>query len=56
MNIYIFIVCVVFGYIKIDYFGWNSGAQSEAEVICDGIMLLLFSLSVLNRKKDITKC
>ena len=52
MNIHILMVCLAFGYMKIDYFGWNHGAQSEAELICNGIMLLIFSLSILNKKKE----
>ena len=32
MNIYILMMCFAFGYMKTDYFGWNSGAQNEAEL------------------------
>jgi len=56
MNIPVLMVCLAFGYMKIDYFGWNSGAESEAELICNGIMLLIFALSILNNKKGNDKC
>ncbi len=51
MNLYIFMMGVIFWYVKNDYFGWDGGIQNEAELICNGIMLLLFALSILNKKK-----
>ncbi len=50
MNWYIaiaWIVVVEFFIKQNKYFGWNVNPQSDAELIADGIVLLLISLAVL---------
>ena len=43
MNIYIFFVAVVFGLVETSYFGWNFFPSTDAELVCDGIFLLLLT-------------
>lgn len=38
---------VVFYVLQNNYFGWNSTPRSDAEVIADGILLVLVSLAVI---------
>jgi hypothetical protein len=41
----VFFVGQFFWLVETSYFGWNLAPQSEAEVICDGIFLLITALS-----------
>jgi hypothetical protein len=34
-----------FGLVSTSYFGWNLSPKSEAELICDGITILIAALS-----------
>lgn len=38
---------MIFGLVETRHFGWNLTPQSDAEVICDGITVLLFALAIL---------
>lgn len=54
MNFRVFFLSLIFGWMETAYFGWNFTPQSDAELICDGITLLLFALSfVAKRRKDV---
>jgi hypothetical protein len=39
-------IAFVFFWMENEYFGWNGKPQSEAELICDGIVFLIFALSL----------
>ena len=39
-------VCLLFYFSQNEYFGWHAGPHSDAELIVDGITLLLFSLAL----------
>lgn len=41
----IWIVAAIFGWIETAHYGWNMAAQSDAEMICDGIAMLMFCLA-----------
>jgi hypothetical protein len=43
----IFILALGFGYTENTYFGWNSLPRSDAELLADGITMILFALSFL---------
>jgi hypothetical protein len=47
MDFRVFVLASAFGLIETAYFGWNMTPQSEAELICDGITLVLFALAFL---------
>lgn len=49
MNIQIFFISLFFGAMENNYFGWNMTPQSGAEVICDGIVMLIFALAFIAR-------
>ena len=42
----IFFLAVIFALAENSYFGWNWKPGSEAELICDGIVLLLCALAI----------
>ena len=52
MNKSIVFIAVLFGIIKMNYFGWNFEPQSDNELFCDGIMFLILALAMLKPKKD----
>lgn len=56
MNWCIYSIAIIFGIIKMNFFGWHFEPQSGEEVICDGIMFLMFALSIPSDKKEIIKC
>jgi len=41
----IFALAIAFGFFSNHYFGWHWTAQSDAEIVCDGISFVLFALS-----------
>jgi len=45
MNWVIFSIFIVFWWMQNNYFGWNAKPASDAELICDGITLLLMALA-----------
>lgn len=47
MNWPIFLIAIGYGFAENAYFGWNIIPQSDAEMIADGIGLILFALSFL---------
>ncbi|MEG9561057.1 hypothetical protein [Pseudomonas aeruginosa] len=51
MNFWIWFLAVYFWFMENRYFGWNAHPQSEAELICDGIVILLVALAFLKRGK-----
>lgn len=53
MNFYRFWAAVIFFLAQNNYFGWHGHAQSDAELIADGISLLLLSLSFTGSKVTI---
>jgi len=54
MNKTILFCGLFYGFIETRYFGWNRTAGSDAEIICDGIAILIISLAWLipKEKKD----
>jgi hypothetical protein len=46
MNLWIFLMGLVFWWMQNDYFGWNWKPKSEAELVCDGIVILVWALAV----------
>lgn len=40
-------LAVFFGFWETAHFGWNAKPLSDAEVICDGITLLILALSFI---------
>ena len=57
MNLKIWLLALFFGTAETAYFGWNMLPQSPAEMICDGITVLLVALAILApaRARD-TRC
>ena len=51
MNLQIFFISVFFGIAETWYFGWNMTPQNDAEMICDGIALLIFALAFIVPKR-----
>jgi len=49
--IIIFIIALMYGYCTMQYFGWNLTPQSDAEMICDGIVAILCAIALLAGKK-----
>jgi len=45
VHIGVFLTGVFFGLLETAYFGWNFWPGSEAELICDGIALLIMALA-----------
>lgn len=45
MNLYILLITVLYGLVENLYFGWHWTPMSDAEMVCDGIGLLIFSLA-----------
>ena len=41
----ILIMALAFGISKTRYFGWNMHPESDAEIICDGITMLIGALA-----------
>lgn len=50
MNWWIFIIANGFALEENFYFGWNMTPKSDAELIADGIVMLLFALSIVARR------
>jgi len=50
MNYNIVFTAILFGFMENQYFGWNFTPQSPAELICGGIVMVIFSLSFLGAK------
>lgn len=50
MNWVIFVIGLVFAYEQNEYFGWHAWPQSDNELITDGIVLLIFAMSLLQLK------
>lgn len=50
-NWIIFYLAIVFGLIETAYFGWNMFPHSNAEIICDGISILICALAFLDFSK-----
>ena len=49
MNWWIVFFSVSFGLMETAYFGWNFTPQSDAEMICDGITILIGALAFLGK-------
>lgn len=50
MNYTILWLAFCFWVVESAHYGWNFVAKSDAEVICDGISMLIFSLAFLRSK------
>lgn len=50
MNWWIFFLAVLFFIEQNRYFGWNAFPQSDAELMADGIMLVIAALSFKESK------
>jgi hypothetical protein len=50
MNWPVFVLAAVNFYHQNKYFGWNRTPQSDAELIADGITMLLLALSTIKVK------
>lgn len=48
MNIPVWLTAVSFSLGETAYFGWNWTPASDAEVICDGISMLLLALAFVS--------
>jgi len=46
MNLYIALIGFSFFLMQNNYFGWNAMPKSDAELLADGITMLLFALAV----------
>lgn len=49
MNTQILFLAVVFWVMENSYFGWNWKPQSDAELLADGIVLVLLALAIVAR-------
>lgn len=52
MNYKIFVIALIFGFMKYQFFGWNLEPSSGLEVICDGFMFLIFALSMFAPERE----
>lgn len=50
-NPWIFVAGIWFGIMETAYFGWNMLPQSDAEIICDGIAVLISALAFLQDRR-----
>lgn len=48
----IWFIALLFWIITIGHFGWNLLPNSDAELICDGIFLVLVSLAYISNRKS----
>ena len=55
MNIGIFVMGFFFGVVETAHFGWNFTPQSDAEMICDGITILIMALSLVGKQSQMGK-
>lgn len=46
LNVYRWLTAVCFGLFETAHFGWNWSPKSDAEILCDGITFILFSLAI----------
>lgn len=51
MDYRIMFLGLFFGGIETAYFGWNFTPQSEAEVVCDGIVILITAIGLLRGRR-----
>ncbi|MDA3854229.1 MAG: hypothetical protein PF444_08320 [Bacteroidales bacterium] len=49
MNYSIFFIAIAFSLVETDYFGWNFMPRSDAEIICDGIVMIMLAMAFLVR-------
>jgi len=47
INWTIMFFAMFFGLSETAYFGWNFSAQSDAEMVCDGITMIIASMAFL---------
>lgn len=50
MNFNVIFLALMFSLFETAYFGWNLTPQSDAEMICDGISLLIFALAFVGKR------
>lgn len=46
INWWIAFIAIWFWLIETAYFGWNASPGSDAELICDGLALLIFAIAI----------
>lgn len=44
------IIATLFALWETNYFGWNYASHSDAEIICDGIALIITALAIIPRR------
>jgi hypothetical protein len=49
-SLMIWIAAILFGLSETAYFGWNWSPKSDAEMVCDGITMILAALALLSLK------
>jgi hypothetical protein len=52
VNKRIFLIGQVFWFIETWHYGWNFAPQSDGEVVCDGIVLLITAISLVGYKAN----
>jgi len=45
INPYILAIAVIYGFWQTAFFGWNALPSSDAEIVCDGITVLILALA-----------
>lgn len=50
VNIPVMFIAILFGLLQTAYFHFNVSAQSDAEIICDGITFLIAALAFARNK------
>ena len=46
----LFAIALTFAVAQNSYFGWNWTPKSDAELVCDGINLMLWAMAILSAK------
>jgi len=47
MRVAIILISALFWLAETNYFGWNLSPQSDAELICDGLALLMLCIGLI---------
>jgi hypothetical protein len=50
LNLWLWLLALIFWWEQNQYFGWNWQPKSDAELIADGLTVLLFALSILGKR------
>ncbi len=52
INWAIFLIAMAYGLVETGHYGWNWHAKSDAEMICDGIALLIVASAFVGRREN----